>query len=455
MEKIDTLIINGKVVTHDEVFEGANIGISDGRIAFVGTQDVRPTAVETIDARGNYVLPGIVDAHCHFGVPGQSFEDCVLKETKAAAFGGVTTAFHFILEPNIYERLPYYAETVKRLATVDMGFQAVCSTRNHLEEIPRCHDAGLKAFKFLLAYKGGELKAVGIEGIDYAYLYKGMEAAGKVGAIVEIHAENWELLQLFKGRHSHENDFYSYCQGSPPICEEVDVYSACRMAEVTSCALYIVHVTAGNTLNIVNEFKGRKTNVYTETSPRYLNIDNRGTGLKRPLLAVGSPSVKSRSDIERLWVGLAAGEIDCIATDSGSVSYQVKGVDGGVPWKMFPGWQEMPTSLAMMISEGVNKNRITLPQLVTLMSCNPSRIFGIYPQKGALLPGSDADITIVDLSKKQKVRADLYVSSCDFTPYEDWELTGWPILTMVRGKVVMKDGKVMDASGWGRAVNLK
>ena len=433
-----------------------NLGISDGKIAYVGTKDLAITAGETIDARGNYVLPGIIDAHCHFGVPGQSFEDCVLKETQAAAFGGVTTAFHFIAEAgSIYERLPYYADTVKRLATVDMGFQTVVSTSNHLEEMPRCRDAGLKGFKFLLAYKGGELKVVGIEGIDYAYLYKGMEVAARIGGIVQIHAENWELLQLFKGRYSNKNDFASYCQGSQPICEEVDVYSACRMAETTGCTLYIVHVTLGSTLNIVDEFKARKTSIYTETSPRYLNIDNEGTGLKRPFLAVGSPPMKSRADIERMWEGVAAGKVNCIATDSGPVSYQFKGVDGGVPWKMFPGWQEMPTSLAMMLSEGVNRNRITLPQLVTLMSYNPAKIFDIYPQKGALLPGSDADITIVDLEKNQKVRADLYTSGCDFTPYEDWELTGWPILTMVRGKVVMEDGKVKDVSGWGRAVNLK
>ncbi|MFC2013336.1 dihydroorotase family protein [Chloroflexota bacterium] len=454
--QVDTLIKNGKLVTPDGVFGGTNIGITNGKIAYVGTKGLAIKARETIDARGNYVLPGVIDAHCHFNPPGQSFEDCVLKETKAAAFGGVTTAFHFITEGgSICERLPYYAETVKKLATIDMGFQAIVWTQDHLKEMPRCCNAGLTGFKFMMAYKGGELRAIGIEGPDYAYLYQGMEAAAKVGGVVQVHAENWELLQLFKARNSDKNDFTSYCNGSPPVCEEVDVYAICKMAEATGCNLYIVHVTVGNTLNIVKEFRDRKTSIFTEISPRYLTIDNKATGLKRPLLAVGSPPMKSRANIGRLWKGVAAGEIDCIATDSGSVSYQNKGVDGGVPWKMFPGWQEMPVSLALMLSEGVNKKRITLPQVAALMSYNPARVFGIYPKKGAILPGSDADITIVDLRKKQKVSADLYTSGCDFTPYEDWGLTGWPILTMVRGKVVMEDGKVKDISGWGRAANLK
>jgi dihydropyrimidinase len=116
----------------------------------------------------------------------------------------------------------------------------------------------------------------------------------------------------------------------------------------------------------------------------------------------------------------------------------------------------MPTELALMLSEGVNKNKITFPQLVRANSYNPARIFDIYPQKGVLLPGSDADIVIVDLAKKQKVKAELFNSYTDFTPYEDWELKGWPVLTMVRGKTVMQDGKVVDdAAGWGKVANVK
>ncbi len=452
--EIDTLIIDGKLVTHEEILEGVAVGISGGKIVFVGEKDSIPTAKETINAHGNYIMPGVIDVHTHLGDI-NPYEDDVLSETKAAAAGGITTVYHFILEQgSISERIPYYIETTRRLATVDMGFHCCCMTETHLKEITRCSEMGIKGFKFFMAYKGDELKALGIIGIDLPYLYRGMEIVKEANGIVQVHAENYELLKLFKERYSHQNDFTAFCQSRPAICEEVDAYTACSMAEKVGCPLYIVHVSTGNVIDIVQGFRDRKNEVYIETSPRYLNIDDKGTGLKIPNLAITTPAYKTRADIERLWKGLQGGEVNCVATDSGCKSRKDKVMDG-VVWNMRPGWQETPTSLAMMLSEGVNKNRITLPQLVTLTSYNTSRVFALYPSKGALLPGSDADIVIVDLEKKQKVRAALSPSACDFTPYEDWELTGWPVLTMVRGKVVMEDGQVTDAAGWGRAVNLK
>jgi dihydropyrimidinase len=397
-------------------------------------------------------MPGVIDIHTHFG-DARPYEEDVLSETKAAAFGGITTAFHYILEQgSIVERVPYYRETTQRLATVDMGFHAICMTETHLKEIAQCSRIGIKAFKFLMAYKGSEIP--GVSPIDLAYLYRGMEKVKEAGGIAQVHAENYELLTLFKERHVHDNDFAAFCQSRPAICEEIDAFTACRIAEKTRCPLYIVHVGAGFVLDLAQSFRDRQNPLYIETSPRYLTIDDKGSGLKRPYLAVTMPAYKTKADIDRLWKGLSNSEIDCIGTDSGCKPYKIKVADGNI-WNMRIGWQEMPTSLAMMLSEGVNRNRITLPQLVRSTSYNPARILGLYPRKGELLPGSDADITIVDLGKKQKVKAELFPSACDFTPYEDWELKGWPILTMVRGKVVMENGRVSDVAGYGRAVNLR
>ncbi len=449
--QVDTVIINGNLVTHERILDQMVVGIKGERIAFVGANDCVFEAKKTVDARGNYIIPGVIDVHTHFG-DGLPYEDDVVTETKAAAAGGITTAFHFIAEPgSIYERLPYYIETTKRLATVDMGFHSMCMTETHLEEIPRCCEMGIRGFKFLMAYKGGEYP--GLSGIDLPYLYRGMEKVKEAGGIVQVHAENYELMQLFKERNIHQNTFNAFCRSRPPICEDVDAYTACSMAEEIGCPLYIVHVGAGNVLDVTQYFRARKNEVYIETSPRYLTIDNEGTGLKNPLTAIAMPACKTKADIERLWKGLSTDEVNCIGTDSGCKLWEDKFKDG-VVWNMRPGWQEMTTSLAMLLSEGINKNRISLPQLVGLTSYNAAKIFGLYPRKGDILPGSDADITIVNLDKTQKVRADIFPSTCDFTPYEDWELKGWPILTMVRGKVVMEDGRVTDATGWGRPVNL-
>jgi dihydropyrimidinase len=451
--KVDILITNGKLVTHEGIYDQMVVGISGEKIAFVGADDHKFEVKKTMDVGGNYILPGIIDIHTHFA-DFRPYEDDVLSETKGAAAGGITTIFNFIMElGSLCELLPQFKETTNRLATVDMGFHCACSTETHLNEIARCREIGIKGFKFFMSYKGDEMKPYGIQGIDLPYLYRGMEKVKQAGGIVQVHAENYDLIELFKERHIHKNDFYSFNLSRPAICQEIDAFTACSMAEKVGCPLYIVHVGAGNVLDIVKLFRARKNKVYIEAGPRWLNIDDKGTGLKRPELAIMTPAYYTKADAERVWDGLATGEVDTVGTDSGAMSYSDK-VKDGVVWNMLPGWMETPTSLATMLSEGVNKNRITLPQLVTLMSYNPAKIFDLHPRKGEILPGSDADITVVDLDRKLRVKADLFPSANDFTPYEDWELKGWPILTMVRGKVVMEEGKVLDAVGWGKAVNL-
>lgn len=451
---MDTIITNGKLVTPWEIIEGVTMGIEKEKISFIQRDGISSKARKVIEAQGKYILPGIVDCHTHFGafLP---YEDDVLSETRAAAAGGVTTVFHVILEQgSILERIPYYIETTKRLATVDMSFWAACMTGEHLEEIGKCHSRGLRGFKFFMAYKGDEMKKVGIFGIDLPYLFQGMEKVKAAGGIVLVHAENYELLKLYRQKYAHRNDFQAFCRSRPPICEEIDADSAGRMAGEVGVPLYIVHVGAGKVLDIANGFRKRGNRVYVETSPRYMVIDHDGTGIKRPNLALTTPAYKPPGNLQRLWEGIKRDEIDCIATDSSANQLTEKMGDGTV-WKMQLSWQEMPTLLPMMLSEGVHKDRMTLNQVVRLTSYQPAKIFGLYPQKGTLQPGADADLIIVDLEKKQKVAAGLFPSACDYTPYEDWELKGWPILTMVRGKVVMEDGKVKEASGWGKVAGIK
>ena len=265
----------------------------------------------------------------------------------------------------------------------------------------------------------------------------------------------WHVLKVFEEKYKHTNDFYSFNKSRPALACHMDAYIACAIAENLGCPLYIVHVAVGDVVEVANYFRARGNTVYMETSARHLMIDDKGTKLKEPILALSMPGYMPRENQAQLWKGLGNNEVNTIGTDSGALKRADKLKKPINVWKMPIGWQELPTSLAMMLSEGVNKKRITLPQLVGYMSTNAAKIFDIFPKKGAILPGSDADITIVDLNKKQVVRPEDYPSWGDYTPYEGWELKGWPVLTMVRGKVVMEDGKVFDAPGWGRPVNLE
>ncbi len=447
-----TSVINARLIGPTEERPGVSIGIEDGVVAWVEPGS-RPWGDEVIDAGGRPVLPGLIDSHTHFGafLP---FEDDLVSETQAAAAAGVTTVFHVLLEQgSVADRLDYYVEAVQRLATVDMHFWAACMTQQHLEEIPRCRERGIRGFKFFMAYKGDEMRRIGIAGIDLDYLYRGMEQVARNDAMAVVHAENYELLQLFRRRHSHENTFSAFCRSRPPICEDVDVYTACRLAEDTGAALYVVHVGAAGVVDIARSFRERGNTVHLETSPRYLVIDHDGGTLARPELALTTPSYKSADHQEHLWAAVAAGDFDILATDSAANKLATKLGDGDV-WKAQPGWQEMPTFLPMLWTEGVAKGRLTPSRLVTLTSHNPARIFGLAPQKGAIEPGADADLVIIDPDTPRRVDAKDSPSACDFTPYEDWELSGWPVLTMARGRVVFRDGVVDGSARAGRVVGL-
>ena len=225
---MDVIITNGTFVTPWETIDRVTLGIEGEKISFIQRNGALPKAKRVIDAQNRHVLPGIIDCHTHFGafLP---YEEDVMSETKADAAGGVTTVFHVILERgSIYDRIPYYMETTKRLATVDMSFWAACMTENHLGEIEKCRKRGVRGFKFFMAYKGDEMKKVGISGIDLAYLYRGMERIEAAGGVALVHAENYEVLQLYRQRYGHSSDFQAFCRSRPPLCEEIDADSACR-----------------------------------------------------------------------------------------------------------------------------------------------------------------------------------------------------------------------------------
>jgi dihydroorotase-like cyclic amidohydrolase len=273
-------------------------------------------AMETIDCNGNYIIPGVIEPHTHLGIE-QSFQKDIISETRAAAGAGITTIFHFILEPDsICERLPFYFKAVEQFTTVDVGFHCACMREVHLQEMPELIKKGIRGFKFFLAYKGGEFEKEGIFGIDLGYLYRGMERAKEFGGIVQVHAENYELVKLFSKRYGQTNDFLAFQKSRPVIAVDVDAYTACRMAEQIGCPLYLVHINAVNIFDMVRGFRAKEQKIYIEVLTRTLTIDEEGSGIKKPELALRNLASLSRASIDKIWEAVRTGEVDCLATDS-------------------------------------------------------------------------------------------------------------------------------------------
>ena len=444
---VDKIIKNGQIVTSQNIFE-AGIAIQGKKIAMVAKEAILPEAKEIIDAQGNYILPGCIECHSHLGLF-NPWEKELESETRSAAIGGITTVMSTLLEKDpLPDRFPYYQDLVKKYAYTDIVFYGMVMTEKHLEELEESVKLGITSFKFLMAYKGEEGRALGVEGSDLGFLYRGLEKLKKLKGLPMVHAENIDIIYALNSRYKQRNDLALWSDTRPHLCEEIDIYTACRMAEEISSPLYIVHTSVGRAIDIVAEFRNRGNKVYLETCPHYLILDYTGERLKEPLMAKVNPPLRTKKDQDLLWQGIQRDLVNCVGTDHCSPSYEAKRVDGNI-WNMLPGFPGMATMLPLMLSEGVNKHRITLEKVAELCSYNTARIHGLYPRKGAIIPGADADLVIVDLDKKMTVTPEILQSGANFSLYDGWELKGWPVLTMVRGNVVMKEGKIVSDSPQG------
>ncbi|MFH1092106.1 MAG: amidohydrolase family protein, partial [Pseudomonadota bacterium] len=325
----------------------------------------------------------------------------------------------------------------------------------HIDEMKQSIEKGASSFKYLMAYKGEEGKKFGVQGADDGYLLRGFEAAARLGypALPMIHAENseicWELTNRL--REAGRVDLGAWADGRPDYAESTDFFKAAQLAEVANSPLYIVHVSSAKTVKLIAEAKARGVKVIAETCPQYLYF-TRDSAIG--VLGKVNPSIKTQADQDMLWWGLANGVIDCMGTDHAFLLEKVKRGEGDI-WTAMPGFPGTATMLPSILSEGVNKGRFTLEHAVEITSYNSAKAFGMLPKKGMVAVGSDADFAIVDLDLEQKVSAPMLHSASDFTLFEGMTLKGWPVMTIVRGNEVFKDGKITGKPGTGRYLPRK
>ena len=436
----DTIVKNGRVVIPEEGTQSVTVGIKDGKVTALLAPSEEVQGKNIIDAKGQHVLPGVIDPHVHlgFGDPETDF----YTESRAAAIGGVTTLLSYLMTTEPYDNeFKLYKERGEQQSIIDFGFHAVGCTEVHQQDLEKyVREFGITSYKFFMSFRGSEGEYIGIAPIDDGFMYEFFTDLGKLPRTVAcIHTENIEVVWKLRKRlmDSGRDDLAAWAESRPAFVEAEAALRAMYFGEETNCPIYVVHLSSEDALNEIRSFRERYDKVFLETCPHYLtHTMYSDVGL----LGKQNPPLKTQQDVEALWEGIADGSVDTIGSDHASRKRDRK---TGTIWTASPGLPNMPMVLPVMLSEGVNKRGLPIDRVAEVTSYNAAKIFNLYPRKGTIQIGSDADLTIVDLDLEKKVHQDQFQSRADYSIYEGWTMKGWPTLTMVRGDVVMQDGEIV------------
>ena len=450
---VDTVIKNCKIVRHDGILD-AGLAVEQGKVVAVAKDSELPPAKKTIDGKGDHVIPGVVDAHFHLQYPpGVDPEANIRAETKACAAAGCTTLIHLLAPADdIKKKAQEFVKLYEENAFVDLALSARIYTRENISQISELYDYGIHSVKLLLPYKGSEAVWKGrVGGIDDGIVYLTFKEVARLAnqgrdIFVRVHCENVEIFLEMKNEFLDKGkEPGSWNEVRSRVCEQESMQKCLYLAGITGCPVYIVHMTIKEGLLLLAKARAEGVNVMTETCVQYLtqNTDN-----VDPVLSKVNPPIREPEDNEKLWEALRSGSINVVATDHAPVPKSMKQNFWGATVGM-PGSE---TFLPLMLSEGVNKGRISLEKLVDVCCYSPARKFGLTPRKGVLDIGADADLVLIDLKKEDIAPDNPVYSNSDFSTVAGKTIKGWPVLTMLRGKIIAKDGKISGERGYGRYV---
>jgi dihydropyrimidinase/dihydroorotase len=445
----DIVFKNGLVVTPSGVIEGG-VAVAKGKIAAVGGDSFLPAAEREIDLAGRYLMPGAIDPECHLGSHRALAED-FQTETRAAAAAGVTSWGMQLVSlaitggadrvkgpadiPSFTQAMPLYHEAA-RSAAIDYFLTPIVSTAEHVKEIPYlAKEHGISSFKLHLQMQGPWKPSWPAYFFDDGTIYAVFQAVARLGApaIALLHCENWEIAQVLQQQLTDAGriDMGAWDDRSPAFTEAGHARTYFYYAGIARCPVYIVHCTTEETLVEIARAKADGVTVYSEIGTHYLVLHKDAWKINVPL--------RDRATHEELWRALSSGAIDCIGSDHVAHTRTRESMETGNVWTTTSGFpSRVEGMLPMMLSEGVNKGRISIERLVQVACEAPARIFGLYPQKGAILPGADADLIVVDLKRRATITKHLLHTVTPWSIYEGWDVTGWPVMTLVRGNVVME-----------------
>lgn len=448
----DLLIQNGTAVTDTGTYPW-DVAVSGGQIAAVGAHGTLGQGEKVVDASGMLVLPGLIDPHVHIHHPfkeGYSADD-FYSATRSAAFGGVTTVCDFAIqwdkERSITDTCALRRSQFEGQAVTDYSFHA-CPTRSDsetLNQLPGIIVGGVPSMKMYMTYsRQGRMS-------DDAALYEALKLTAQYGGIVGVHAENDAMCCYYSdefqraGRTSpHE---FPLCK--PDYVEAEAVSRAVYLAKLTGGRLYIFHLSCAKSLDIIRRARAEGVQVCAETCIHYLTMDMSRYDRPDGANFICSPPLRAREDIEALWMGIDEGLISVVSSDHCGFSLANK-ASGKNTFSATPnGLPGMETRLSALYTYGVQTGRISLPKLVALLSTNPAKVFGMAPRKGALTPGADADVVILDPDVSRTISAAVLHSPVDWSPFDGEILTGVPVQVYRRGELVVDRDECLAAPGSG------
>jgi allantoinase len=451
--KYEHLVKNGTIV-NDNISYQANIYIKDGKISII-TKNLLDVQVDTItDAEGYFVLPGLIDTHVHSRDGGGLHKEDFYHSTQAAAAGGITTIFEM---PNTnppvnnLENFNKQVDNLSKKAHVNFGLWGICLGELNINNIQELSKAGVIGFKYFwgyavnkenyqLVYNYDDSMTNVIPPCDDGEVFNMFEEVTKTGKIMAVHAENSELINNFfnKADNPDKNEYDNAVERRPSLAEELTIQTGISFAKELGTKFHVLHISSKEGIELVKEAQEKGLNVTGETCPHYLFLTNNdfehiGNNMKV------YPLVKYKEDQERLWQGIREGTLSLICSDHAPHTEEEKIGD----FNEIPAGMCGVETLAPLMLNAVSEKKITLNQVVSLLSTEPAKLFGIYPQKGSIEVGADADLTIIDMDYEKTIQKHDLHSKSKVTAYDGFAIKGLPIITIVNGMTVMKNGSIV------------
>src|SRR6187401_3779591 len=446
------LIKGGTIVTATDQYVG-DVFVEGDKIMTIGSALSMP-ADKVIDAKGKYVLPGGIDVHTHMDMPfgGTTSADDFESGTIAAAHGGTTSIVDFAIQyrgQTLHHAMVTWAKKAEGRAVIDYGFHMIVTELN--DQVEGEMDAlvrqGVTSFKLFMAYPGVFM-------LDDGSIFKALSRTGKNGGTICMHAENGDVIDVLVKKALAEGKTAPkyHALTRPPRAEAEATHRAIALAEIADVPIYIVHLSAAEALEMVTEARDRGLPAYAETCPQYLflSYDN----YEEPGFAgakyVMSPPLRAQATQDRLWRGLAFNDLQAISTDHCPFCMKEQKVLGEGDFSKIPnGAPGIETRMSLVYDGGVRTGRLSLNRFVELTSTSPAKIFGLFPRKGTIAPGSDADIVVFDPNRTQRLSAKTLHMNVDYNPYEGREVTGVNETVISRGRPVIEDGVFVGRKGGG------